>query len=77
MYDYIDKHGTPIKEGYLISINGENPEKVYSTVDQFGREDLSVNASNEVYLRNHPGATRQYYSLSNFAYSDIEIIKGN
>ena len=46
-------------------------------MDQFGREDLGVNASNEDYLRNHPGATRQYYSLSNFAYSDIEIIKGN
>lgn len=75
MYNYVDKNGRQIKSGYMISISGNKPEMVYSTVDQFGRKDLSVNASNEDYLKNPPDTTRQYYSLSNFTNSEIEIVK--
>lgn len=74
MYNYIDKHNNPINADAMISVSGGKPEKVYSITDQFGREDLGINASNEDYLINHPGATRQYYSLNNFACSELEVM---
>lgn len=39
-----------------------------------GKEDLGINASNEEYLKLHPDAVRGYYSLSNFACSELEIM---
>ena len=75
MYNYIDKHNNPINTDAMISVSGGKPEKVYTITDQFGREDLGINASNEEYLRYHSGAVREYYSLSNFACSELEIVE--
>lgn len=55
MYNYVDKHNKPINMDDMISVGGEEPEKVYSITDQFGREVLGINASNEEYLRYHSG----------------------
>ena len=74
MYNYVDKHNNPIKMDSIISVSGGKPEKVYSITDQFGREDLGINASNEEYLRYHSGAVREYYSLSNFACLELEVM---
>lgn len=74
-YHYVDKNGEEIKAGYVIKIGDDAPEKVYATRDGFfGNANLGVNASSESYLKSHPGASRQYYSLSNFDCRDIEII---
>lgn len=74
MYNYIDKHNNPINADAMISVSGGKPEKVYSITDQFGREDLGINASNEEYLRYHSDAVREYYSLSNFACLELEVM---
>lgn len=73
-YHYVDKHGEEIKAGYTIKIGDDAPEKVYRTCDGNGCENLGVNASNEAYLKAHPDAVREYYSLSNFDCSNIEIV---
>lgn len=67
--EYYDKHGVRIKENDMISIAGDEPEKVYAC----GEGDLGINASNEAYLKNHPDARTEYYLLSNFDLNDIEI----
>ena len=74
VYNYVDKHGNPINMDDMISVSGGEPEKVYLITDQFGKDDLGINASNEEYLKNHPDAVRQYYSLNNFAQSELEVI---
>lgn len=73
-YLYVDKNNEEIKPGYMIKIGNDNPELVYATCNQSG-EDLGVNASNEAYLKAHPEAEREYYSLSNFCMNDILIIE--
>lgn len=72
-YHYVDKHGEEIKAGYMIRIGDDDPELVYSCVNDFGH-DLGINASNEAYLKAHPDADREYYSLNNFMPSIIEIV---
>lgn len=72
-YHYVDKHGEDIKAGYMIRIGDDDPELVYSCVNDFGH-DLGINASNEAYLKAHPDADREYYSLNNFMPSIIEIV---
>lgn len=72
-YHYADKHGEEIKAGYMIRIGDDDPELVYSCINEFG-DDLGINASNEAYLKAHPDAVREYYSLTNFSSEDIEII---
>lgn len=72
-YHYVDKHGEEIKAGYMITIGDDDPELVYSCVNDFGH-DLGINASNEAYLKAHPDADREYYSLNNFTSSIIEIV---
>lgn len=72
-YHYVDKHGEEIKAGYMIRIGDDDPELVYSCVNDFGH-DLGINASNEAYLKAHPEADREYYSLNNFTSSIIEIV---
>lgn len=72
-YNYVDMHGEEIRPGYTIKIGDDEPEMVYSCCNDFG-EDLGVNASNEAYLKAHPDAAREYYSLSNFDCRDIEIV---
>ena len=73
-YLYVDKNNEDIKPGYMIKIGDDDPELVYTICNQFG-EDLGINASNEAYLKIHPDAVREYYSLSNFDSKDIEIVK--
>lgn len=72
-YHYVDKHGEDINAGYMIKIGDDDPELVYSCVNDFGN-DLGINASNEAYLKAHPDADREYYSLNNFMPSIIEIV---
>ena len=74
MYNYVDKHNKPISMDDMISVGGGEPEKVYFITDQFGREDLGINASNEGYLKYHPDAVREYYSLRNFTCSELEKV---
>lgn len=57
----------------MIKIGDDEPEMVYSCCNDFG-EDLGINASNEAYLKAHPNAVREYYSLNNFSSSIIEIV---
>lgn len=71
---YVDKTGEEIKEGYVIDVGDGKPEKVYKCSDQYGAEDLGINASNEEYLKRHPYASREYYPLSNFAADSITIL---
>ena len=71
---YFDKTGTKIKAGMYIRMSDGSIELVYDTVDAFGNPSLGINASNEEYLRRHPEAEREYYSLSNFDMRDVEII---
>ena len=72
---YFDKNGTEVKAGMYITLgDGSAPELVYDTVDADGHPDLGVNASNEAYLKRHPHATREFYSLSSFDMRNVEII---
>ena len=75
LFHYFDKHGREIKEGMLIRISDDPPERVYACSTQDMDEDLGVNASNEAYLKQHPDAEREYYSLSNFRADIIEIVE--
>lgn len=72
-YNYVDMHGEEIRPGYTVKIGDDESEMVYSCCNDFG-EDLGINASNEAYLRSHPDAKREYYSLNNFCSSIIEIV---
>lgn len=67
---YLDKHGKKIEADMLVSIGGEEPERVLLC----GDDDLGVNASNPAYLAAHPGARQECYPLSAFASKDIEIV---
>ena len=72
-YHYVDKHGEEIEAGYMIRIGDDDPELVYSCINDIG-DDLGINASNESYLKAHPESVREYYSLKNFSCNDIEIV---
>lgn len=72
-YNYVDMHGEEIRPGYTVKIGDDETEMVYSCSNDFG-EDLGINASNEAYLKAHPDAEREYYSLNNFCSSIIEIV---
>ena len=72
---YYDKNGTEIKAGMYIRMSDGSVELVYDTMDAFGNPDLGINASNEEYLRRHPYAEREYYSLSDFDMREVEIVE--
>ena len=72
---YYDKNGTEIKVGMYIRMSDGSVELVYDTMDAFGNPNLGINASNEEYLRRHPYAERENYSLSNFDMRDVEIVE--
>ena len=72
---YYDKNGTEIKAGMYIRMSNGSVELVYDTMDAFGNPNLGINASNEEYLRRHPYAEREYYSLSDFDMRDVEIVE--
>lgn len=70
---YFDKNGKEIKAGMKIRMDDGSIEMVYDTDDQYGNPSLGINASNEEFLKHHPNWAREYYSLSNFKPSSIEI----
>ena len=70
---YFDKNGKEIKAGMKILMEDGSIEMVYDTDDQYGNPSLGINASNEEFLKLHPNWAREYYSLSNFNPSSIEI----
>ncbi len=71
--DYTDRNGNTVKAGMLLRFEDGSIERVYETAGSSGETDLGINASNESYLRAHPEAQREYYSLSNFKSSTFEI----
>lgn len=73
-YTFKDKNGRKIEAGMTLRMEDGSLEKVYATSDQDGNESLGINASNEAYLKAHPYATREYYSLTNFNLSKTEIV---
>lgn len=75
--NYVDKNGIEIKAGMTIQMADGSHELVYDTQDAYGNADLGINASNEEYLERHPFASREYYSLSNFDMSEVEVISQN
>ena len=75
--NYVDKNGIEITAGMTIQMADGSHELVYDTQDAYGNADLGINASNEEYLERHPFASREYYSLSNFDMSEVEVISQN
>ncbi len=71
---YVDKNGVEIEAGMHIQMADGSVELVHATTDAYGNADLGINASNEDYLERHPYAQREYYSLSNFNMSEVEVI---
>lgn len=72
---YFDRNGDEIQVGMHIRMEDGSIERVYATIDVSGKEDLGINASNEDYLKFHPFASREYYSLSNFDLRRVEIVE--
>ena len=70
---YFDKNGKEIKAGMKILMEDGSIEMVYDTEDQYGNPNLGINASNEEFLKLHPNWAREYYSLSTFKQSGIEV----
>ena len=70
-----DRNGDEIQVGMHIRMEDGSIERVYATIDVSGKEDLGINASNEDYLKFHPFASREYYSLSNFDLRRVEIVE--
>lgn len=70
---YFDKNGNEIKAGMKILMDDGSIELVCDTDDQYGNPSLGINASNEEFLKRHPNWSREYYGLSNFNPSSIEI----
>lgn len=71
---YRDKNDRVIEAGMTLRMEDGSLEKVYETTDDYGDIGLGINASNEAYLKAHPFATREYYSLSNFDLRKTEIV---
>ena len=70
---YFDKNGKEIRAGMKILMEDGSIEMVYDTEDQYGNPNLGINASNEEFLKLHPNWAREYYSLSMFKQSGIEV----
>ena len=70
---YFDKNGKEIKAGMKILMEDGSIEMVYDTEDQYGNPNLGINASNEAFLELHPNWAREYYPLSNFRVTGIEV----
>ena len=71
---YFDKTGVEIKAGMILLMSDGTTELVYETTDGDGNPDLGINASNEDFLRNHPNADREYYSLGNYDLSSATVL---
>ena len=72
---YFDKNGKKILPGMKIRINDGSTELVHRTMDDDFNEDLGILASNEDYLKRHPAADQEYYSISNWRSDSIEVVE--
>jgi len=73
---YFDKNGVEIKAGMTLLMNDGTTELVYDTTDSNGNPDLGINASNKDFLRNHPDARKEYYSLGSIDLRNAEVFCG-
>lgn len=73
---YFDKNGVEIKAGMILLMSDGTAEHVYDTTDKDGNPDLGINASNEDFLHNHPGVSREYYSLGSIELRNAEVLDG-
>lgn len=73
---YVDRNGVEIKAGMSLLMFDGTTELVYDTTDGNGNPDLGISASNEDYLRNHPDAHREFYSLSGIDLRNAEVLYG-
>ena len=73
---YVDRNGVEIKAGMTLRMSDGTTELVYDTTDSDGNPDLGINASNEDFLRNHPDARKEYYSLGSIDLRNAEVLCG-
>ena len=73
---YFDKNGVEIKAGMTLLMSDGTTELIYDTTDSDGNPALGINASNEGFLRDHPNADREYYSLSSIDIRNAEVRNG-
>ena len=73
---YVDRNGVEIKAGMTLLMSNGTTELVYDTTDSNGNPDLGINASNEDFLRNHPDARKEYYSLGSIDLINAEVLCG-
>ena len=73
---YFDKNGVGIKAGMILLMSDGTTELVHDTTDSSGNPDLGINASNEDFLRNHPDARKEYYSLGSIDLRNVEVLNG-
>lgn len=72
---YFDKNNKEIQEGMTIRHDNGDIELVYLTTDDYGDPDLGINATNQDYLRKHPDAEQEFYSLSEFDMKEWVIVE--
>lgn len=73
---YCDKNGAKIKARMTLLRGDGTTELVCDTTDSDGKPDLGINASNEDFLRKHPNADREYYSLGSIDIKKAEVLHG-
>ena len=71
---YCDKNGVEIEADMTLLMSDGTTEHVYDTTDSDGNPDIGINASNEDFLRKHPNADREYYSLGNYDLSSATVL---
>ena len=73
-FNYFDKHGNQIHAGCTL----KSPAGTFHTVEltqyQNGQQDLGILATNPDYLKNHPNAELEYYSLRSLDLSEWEVV---
>jgi len=73
---YFDKNGVEIRVGMTFLMSDGTTKLVYDTTDSDGNPDLGINASNKDFLRNHPDARKEYYSLGSIDLRNAEVLCG-
>ena len=73
---YCDKNGVEIEADMTLLMSDGTTELIYDTTDSDGNPDLGINASNEDFLRKHPNADREYYSLGSIDIKNAEVLRG-
>ena len=62
--DYRDRTGKQIEAGMILRSTSGQIREVFECSDQSGKPDLGIIATNPDYLKNHPFADIEYYSLN-------------